>query len=36
MAINPKRVFSLEAAAIAALLLGVALMIYILALNVEG
>ena len=36
MAINTKQVFSLEAAAIAALLLGVALMIYILALKLKA
>jgi hypothetical protein len=33
MAIDPKRAFSIEAATIAALFLGVALMIYILSLR---
>ena len=36
MAIDPKRAFILETATIAVLFLGVALMIYILSMNVEG
>jgi len=36
MAINPKRVFSLEAAAIVTIVLSVALVLYVLVLIFEG